>query len=497
LTANITLNEKVLDNGELVSDCSDLREWTPIGSDFSYKYAGTFNGNGHTISGLYYDYNNINTEGIETTDPTEPEYMEYQEYIMNLGTNIGLFGYFEGTIENVGVEDFYFYARSDVGGICGSNYGGKITNSHAIGRINADDTLGGICGYTNGEITYSYAECIISGSQMLGGICGYNDGTLTNIYATGSVSGSGSDIGGICGDNRRNAIKNGYATVKVSGSGSNVGEICGYMFDSSNTNCENVSIENTYYLADQDYAGFGYGSGEAIAKTATEFASGEVCYLLNKNSEEDSVVWKQTIGNSDYPTFSGDIVNAYTATGGKLYGNDGTIKSAGTTVTSADITTLDSGVKINSDTFKNCTADTVVVYVNDGDTTIFEDNVTKKYVVNDDSVGIEINNTDDTAYKFKVVVDTNKYGGSRANGADYLDGVYVIVNETNETPVNYYTEDGDNIKFKVNYETPNENSTVRGQVQVKKWDENKENLVGDIICYVTKAFNIDTDGTIS
>jgi hypothetical protein len=254
----------------------------------------------------------------------------------------------------------------------------------------------------------------------------------------------------------------------------------------------NGQFSNIYFCSDGTSSS---NISEATKKSSKEFASGEVCYLLNANDDIDEIVWYQTIGESDYPTFSGSIVNAYTAKGGNLYGNDGTVKSANANVTAVDITTLGDGINVSTNAFKNCKS--VIVYVKDGDKTDYTGNVTKKYVVDEDSVAVKINNADNS-YKFSVVVNTAKYGGSRADGALYLDEVDVIDNEIGETKVTNYTEDGNNIEFKVDYDNPKTDSTVRGQVRVKEWDsEDAENPIDKIIYYVTKPFNVSSEGTIS
>ena len=157
LTADIVVNEKVLNaGGTLITDFEGLRVWTPI-----KYYAGTFNGNNHTISGLYFNNKNI-------------------DYV-------GLFGYNYGTIKNIGIIDSYFKGKICVGGVCGYNNGsnGTIANSYNTGTINGS----GYC---------------------VGGVCGYNNGAITNSYNTGSVSGASDDVGGVCGYNYNGTIENSY-----------------------------------------------------------------------------------------------------------------------------------------------------------------------------------------------------------------------------------------------------------------------------------------------
>ena len=239
LTADIVVNENVLnDDGTL--NGTPTYSWTPIGTS-SKNYKGTFDGNGHTVSGLYFS---------NTTNSAYP----------NGGNYVGLIGYANGaTIKNVGVIDSYLRGYQYVGGICGYGYN------------------------TNTNITNCYNTGSVSGSSYyVGGICGYY-GTQTNCYNTGTVSGY-SDVGGICG--YRGTQTNCYNTGTVSGSGSNVGGICGR--DGTQTNC--------YYLA-----GCGSKNTLGVSVTAEEFASGKVTYLLNGSTSEGNLAWYQTIGTDALP----------------------------------------------------------------------------------------------------------------------------------------------------------------------------------------------------
>lgn len=132
LTANITLNEKVLgDGGTLVGNAGALKSWTPIGN-YNYPFTGTFDGNNKTVSGVYIDNSKMYVE-------------------------LGLFGYLgeNGVIKNVEVEDSYVKGMgqsASVGGVCGDS-GGSIANSYNAGSVIGTGTyadVGGVCG-ENGE----------------------------------------------------------------------------------------------------------------------------------------------------------------------------------------------------------------------------------------------------------------------------------------------------------------------------------------------------------
>ena len=263
LTANITVNENLLDSLQYdaegnVSNGSDFITWTPIADwmgNRTTQYSGTFDGNNKTVSGLYFNGDS---------------------------TCIGLFGSSEsdGNIKNVGVVDSYFKGNDSVGGVCGNN-AGTITNCYNAGNLTA-----------------------IESSATIGGICGYNNGgTVTNCYNTGTVTATGSvaSVGGVCGCSIE-LISNCYniGTVTATSSDSDISGICGYYFG---------PIKNCYYLADTE--------DENGGKTAAQFASGEVAYLLSQGCTvgegEDAVtysgsVWGQNLATENYPVLNGKTV---------------------------------------------------------------------------------------------------------------------------------------------------------------------------------------------
>ena len=249
LTKDIVVNENVLNEDGTLNTSGTFRDWTPIG-ERSVKYAGKFNGQNHTISGLYYNDN------------------YYQ---------VGLFSYVDsGTISNVGVIDSYLKSSDTwgvAGGICGTNLNGTIENCYSSGRIYGEDSSGGISGSNHGIIKNCYNISTLEGGNGeigsgVGGICGYNTGIIENCHSVGKIENVVGYNGGLCGYN------------------------CG-------------TIKNSYFNSDVyagDYIGIynGVGTIENVsAKTTAEFASGEVCYLLN--GDQTKIAFYQTIGKDDYP----------------------------------------------------------------------------------------------------------------------------------------------------------------------------------------------------
>lgn len=180
LTADITVNTGVLNpDGTLNESGKDsLVKWTPIGKEQKDTNTVTFNGNGHTISGLYCDS----------------------------GYLVGLFGYlYNSTIQNVIISDSYF-SGSYVGGVCGQMVATTITNCFSSSMVTGGSGVGGICGSLAAMIDPgTISNCASSGRVNYtssynngGGVCGSSGryGTITNCYYdkdkyTGTAIGSG------------------------------------------------------------------------------------------------------------------------------------------------------------------------------------------------------------------------------------------------------------------------------------------------------------------
>lgn len=260
--------------------------WTPIG-DYSHKYAGTFDGKGNTISGLY-----INAP--------ETDY-------------VALFGYVaaNGEVYDVSVADSYFSGKNNVATIVGFN-GGTINsctnqNSMVIGSLN----VGGIVGFhqSGAIIQCSNTAMVKSSTRIVGGIAGSNKSTVSNCYNTGAVQGSGMDVGGIVGSNSNGSIADCYNTGSVQGSSSYVGAISGQNSSGTVTNC--------YYLAGCAKDGKpvtqnGIGAsnigqtttdetGGTTSVTTEQLASGKVAYLLNHSTSTGELAWYQTLNTDTYP----------------------------------------------------------------------------------------------------------------------------------------------------------------------------------------------------
>ena len=196
------------------------KDWTPIGTDYDNSYKGTFDGGGHTITGLTFTTNdefaglfgwlnragsvkNVVMEGVQITSN--------QIYGGSIG---GVVGYGWGTIENCSVSG-NVSGTVYVGGVVGVQIGGSITGCSSSATVKGTINVGGVAGQTifGATLTACYATgnviIEIAPTQNIsgGGLVGFNDGiSLLSCYATGNVTSTGSStgyvhIGGFLGDN--------------------------------------------------------------------------------------------------------------------------------------------------------------------------------------------------------------------------------------------------------------------------------------------------------
>ena len=195
------------------------KDWTPIGTDYDNSYKGTFDGGGHTITGLTFTTNdeyaglfgwlnragtvkNVVMEGVQITSN--------QIYGGSIG---GVVGYSWGTIENCSVSGSVS-GTVYVGGVVGAQIGGSITGCSSSATVKGTVDVGGVVGQTNSSATLT--ACYATGNVTIeinpakniagGSLVGMNAGSsLLACYATGNVTSTGSStgyvhIGGLLGD---------------------------------------------------------------------------------------------------------------------------------------------------------------------------------------------------------------------------------------------------------------------------------------------------------
>ena len=309
-------------NARLTSDISlhnpknsGATEWTPIGETSgtgTNAFAGTFDGQGHTISDLSITTlpsGAVRTGLFGTTYGGVVKDFTIKGSITlstgNSGTNSGIGGAIGATKNRTAVRGVTSYvnisntsanALVHVGGVVGELYSSTAKQCLYFGSINlqnASDSIGGVVGYiNNSEIGY----------------CA-NLGTVKTATA-------GAYVGGVLGylNNPSGKIHNcyNYGSVK-NGGGDHCGAIIGWLRGGTASN-----LTDNYYLTGSASSAFGAGSitttATAPAKNKSAFAGGEVCYLVNsKTSTGDKALWKQDIDNGkkpydQYPVFDADPV---------------------------------------------------------------------------------------------------------------------------------------------------------------------------------------------
>ena len=208
---NITLDKNIDLTG---------KNWTPIGTSFSNKYTGTFDGGGHTIKGLTVTTNDqfVGLFGsIGYAGTVKNVMMEDVQITSNRSSGFagGVAGYSDGTIENCSVSGSVS-GTVYVGGVVGAQWEGSITGCSSSATVKGMVHVGGVVGQTNGGATLP--ACYATGNVTLeidprknsagGSLVGFNGGSrgLLACYATGNVTSTGSStgnvhIGGFLGDN--------------------------------------------------------------------------------------------------------------------------------------------------------------------------------------------------------------------------------------------------------------------------------------------------------
>ena len=185
------------------------KDWTPIGTDYDNSYKGTFDGGGHTITGL--------------TFTTNDEYA-------------GLFGWLNraGTVKNVVMEGVQITSNQiyggSIGGVVGSGWG-TIENCSVSGSVSGTVYVGGVVGVQiGGSITGCSSSATVKGTVDVGGVAGQTNSsaTLTACYATGNViieMDTKKNIAGgsLVGMNAGSSLLACYATGNVTSTGSSTG----------------------------------------------------------------------------------------------------------------------------------------------------------------------------------------------------------------------------------------------------------------------------------
>ena len=213
------------------------KDWTPIGTDYDNSYKGTFDGGGHTITGLTFTRND---------------------------QFVGLFGYLDraGTVKNVVMEDIQITSNlvlmsGNTGGVVGSSWG-TIENCSVSGSVSGTNCVGGVVGGQKaGSIIGCSSSATVKGTRYVGGVAGEKQGTMIACYATGDVTleiDSQRDLsgGGVVGFNIGSRVLACYATGNVNSKGRSTGNVhIGGLFG------DNYTVVTACYWKNNQEQGFG------------------------------------------------------------------------------------------------------------------------------------------------------------------------------------------------------------------------------------------------
>ena len=269
---NITLDKNIDLTG---------KDWTPIGTSFDNSYTGTFDGGGHTITGL--------------TITTKDQF-------------VGLFGYLNraGTVKNVVMEGIQITSNhmfGNTGGVAGFSWG-TIENCSVSGSVSGTKCVGGVVGAQKaGSITGCSSSATVKGTVDVGGVAGEKWGSMTACYATGNVtleidSPKNLSGGGLVGFNGGSSVLACYATGNVTSTGSSTGNvhIGGFLGD-------NYTTVTACYWKNNHEQGIGYNNKvtEATKVDGTDVTWQKAVATMNTALQNAGSEWRYEL-NGALPT---------------------------------------------------------------------------------------------------------------------------------------------------------------------------------------------------
>ena len=269
---NITLDKNIDLTG---------KDWTPIGTSFDNSYTGTFDGGGHTITGL--------------TITTKDQF-------------VGLFGYLNraGTVKNVVMEGIQITSNhmfGNTGGVAGFSWG-TIENCSVSGSVSGTKCVGGVVGAQKaGSITGCSSSATVKGTVDVGGVAGEKWGSMTACYATGNVtleidSPKNLSGGGLVGFNGGSSVLACYATGNVTSTGSSTGKvhIGGFLGN-------NYTTVTACYWKNNHEQGIGYNkkSTEATKVDGTDVTWQKAVDAMNTALQTAGSKWRYEL-NGALPT---------------------------------------------------------------------------------------------------------------------------------------------------------------------------------------------------
>ena len=323
--------------------------WAPLG-DYTTRFAGTFDGNGHAMAHLFID-RNVHRIGLfgtaNATSVIRNVRLHDVAVTVAASTVGGLVGENAGAISDSSVSGAVV-GRSTVGGLVGENTGtisassatgmasgtlarigglvgentGTISASSATVTVMAPTAadVGGLAGENSGTISISAAAGGVSGNNLVGGLVGNNDdGTITTSYASGMVTG-GSRTGGLVGENDEGTIRASYATGAVTGD-FRTGGLVGSSSGTIRASYANGTV-TTAFSSPSDERHIGGLVGENDEGTITASYATGVVQSAESNSSNDNA---RDMGGLVGRGYRGTITASFwdTATSGRRRSNGG------------------------------------------------------------------------------------------------------------------------------------------------------------------------------
>ena len=302
--------------------------WIPIGTSYTNRYQGTFDGNGKTISNLYINATSDYAAFFGYADAGSIKNITFDNATVKSTGNLytGILAGFEElciienikTLANCSVE-----GKDDVGGIAG-RASGDIGNCENHAMVKGAFYVGGIVGdYRNsGKSIISCANYgVVTGTEnSVGGIAGYfGSGTIQNCANYGDITGA-DIVGNLIGNgyicNLNNVLGTGNVTAtsadragllvgRIGNSSSTASGILAYNSSAKLTINKIEQTGNTVKAIGQGSLTYPEGMNEADvikAFTAEQLNIGEVAYLLNGSKSEGKLAWYQKLLGADaYP----------------------------------------------------------------------------------------------------------------------------------------------------------------------------------------------------
>lgn len=277
-------------------------DWTPIGIDYNHQYTGTFDGGGHTITGL----------AVTGSD-------QYAGLFGRIGSG--------GTVKNVTLKDVKIesnHSSGNVGGVAGWSYG-NIEYCSVSGSVSSNSTAGGVVGYqSDGAITGCNSSATVKGMVRAGGVAGAtNSGaSLTGCYATGSVSvenntTSAAYAGGVVGSNGASSTLTAcYATGSVTGSGS------GTIYTGGVTGTNDCGTLTACYHAKETVSGPGGATGGVAGRNFKDsmFGGGIITACYWGDNGQTQGIGEDQVGTGETTKVDGDWTDAMKVMNEKLSG---------------------------------------------------------------------------------------------------------------------------------------------------------------------------------